>query len=148
MVGEGANLEPVDPQDYHAFLQDYLDAAKKNPVLRLKDNLFNILLDQQGDTLSGGCAGYGCGAAFNFISILSDGEVHACRKLPSKIGNINENSLVEIYHSQQAEKYRAGSNACRSCSIRPACGGCLAVVHGQGLDVFEDKDPYCFLNSG
>lgn len=148
MVGEGANLEPVDPQDYKAFLQEYLNEAKKNPVLRLKDNLFNIFLDQQGDNLSGGCAGYGCGAAFNFLAILSDGEVHACRKFPSPIGNIYENALNEIYYSQQAKQYRSGSKACRSCTIRPVCGGCLAVVHGQGLDVFEDKDPYCFMSAG
>lgn len=146
-VGEGANLEPVDPQEYITFLGEYLNAAKKYSVLRLKDNLFNILLDQRGDKPFGGCAGYGCGAAFNFVSILSDGEVHACRKLPSPIGNINDNSLTEIYHSRQAQRYRAGSKACQSCSIRPVCGGCLAVVHGQGLDVFEKKDPYCFMHS-
>ena len=30
----------------------------------------------------GGCTGFGCGAAFNFMAVLPDGEVHACRKVP------------------------------------------------------------------
>jgi radical SAM protein with 4Fe4S-binding SPASM domain len=97
--------------------------------------------------LLGGCAGFGCGAAFNFVSLLPDGEVHACRKFPSLIGNIFSQSLREIYDAPVARRYRAGSFACRECRLRPACGGCLAVSHGFGLDVFTERDPYCFLGA-
>lgn len=147
MVGEGAKLLSVRPADLPAFLADYLAAAGKNPVLSLKDNLLNIIRHGQAQPLFGGCAGYGCGAAFNFLCILPDGEAHACRKFPSPIGNINRQRLVAIYASEAAQRYRAGCRACRECPIRATCGGCLAVVHGYGLDVFKDKDPYCFFES-
>jgi hypothetical protein len=26
------------------------------------------------------------------------------------------------------------------------CGGCLAVAYSHGQNIFEDKDPYCFMN--
>ncbi|MBN2516681.1 MAG: SPASM domain-containing protein [Deltaproteobacteria bacterium] len=45
-----------------------------------------------------------------------------CRKFPSLIGNIFEQSLAEIYDSDSARRYRAGTQACRSCPIRPVCG--------------------------
>jgi radical SAM protein with 4Fe4S-binding SPASM domain len=61
------------------------------------------------------------------------------------IGNVFEKNLAEIYDSKAAKRYRAGSKACRSCSIHPVCGGCLAVIHGLGLDVFEKRDPFCFI---
>jgi len=145
MVGEGASLQSVQPRDYADFLGKYLTAARENPCISLKDNLMNIIRRQENQPLFGGCAGHGCGAAFNFFSILPDGEAHACRKFPSYIGNVFAQSISTIYHGEPARKYRAGSAACAACSIRPVCGGCLAVVHGFGLDVFKDKDPYCFF---
>lgn len=145
MVGEGSLLESVPIAEYRGFLESYLAAALENPGMGLKDNLFNVLRAEKGEPLLGGCAGFGCGAAFNFVSLLPDGEVHACRKFPSLIGNIFAQSLAEIYDAPMARQYRAGCQACRDCRLRPACGGCLAVSHGFGLDVFTQRDPYCFL---
>lgn len=142
-VGEGASLAPVDPGDYQNFLAAYQKAARHNPIIRLKDNLFNRLRHQLGEPLFGGCAGFGCGAAFNFVSVLPDGGVHACRKFPSPIGDLGEQDLAAIYDGEPARRYRAGCLACRECAIRPACGGCLAVAHGCGLDIFSEPDPYC-----
>ena len=132
---------------FAAFLEQYHDAARDNPILGLKDNLFNIIRHRRGEGLFDGCSGHGCGAAFNFVAILSDGTVHACRKFPSPLGNVFENSLAEIYDSAAARQYRAGCRACRSCDIRPVCGGCLAIAHSRGLNIFEDRDPFCFLST-
>jgi selenobiotic family peptide radical SAM maturase len=147
LVGEGANLLAVDKGEYPAFLQAYAKAVGSNPCLGIKDNLLNILYHKQKKPLFGGCTGFGCGAAFNFITVLSDGSVHACRKLPSFLGNILDKSLGEIYHAHTAGQYRSGAAACRDCAIRPVCGGCLAVAHSHGYDIFTQKDPYCFIDS-
>jgi selenobiotic family peptide radical SAM maturase len=146
-VGEGAGLRLPERAPYAAFLVDYLEAAKTNPVLGFKDNLLNLVYHRRGEDLFGGCCGYGCGAAFNFLALLADGEMHACRKLPSCLGNILDLSLTDLYESEAAGRYRAGPHACRSCEVRPACGGCLAVVQGSGLNPFVDRDPFCFIDS-
>jgi selenobiotic family peptide radical SAM maturase len=147
MVGEGANLQLPDKWKYIEFLESYVVAAEKNSILGMKDNLINILYHKKGIKPFGGCAGYGCGAAFNFLTLLPDGEVHACRKFPSLIGNVLDQDISEIYESAMAKRYRSGCNACRSCAIRPACGGCLAIAHSYHLSIFEEKDPYCFMNT-
>ncbi len=147
MVGEGANLQLPDKGKYIEFLESYVSAADKNPILGMKDNLINILYHKRGIKPFGGCAGYGCGAAFNFLTLLPDGEVHACRKFPSLIGNIFHHDFEEIYESEIAKRYRSGCNACRSCAIRPVCGGCLAIAHSYHLNIFEERDPYCFMNT-
>lgn len=146
-VGEGAHLQMAKPQEFQHFLKEYEAETHHNPVLGLKDNLFNIVRSQNEMDLFGGCTGYGCGAAFNFVSLLADGEVHACRKFPSSIGNIQKSRLFDIYHSDLAKKYRAGSSACQNCSLNIVCRGCLAIAHSYGLDVFQDKDPFCFMSS-
>jgi selenobiotic family peptide radical SAM maturase len=146
LVGEGAALSLPGRAEYIGFLAAYLDAAKRNPVIGLKDNLLNIHRHACGDPVFGGCAGFGCGAAFNFLTLLPDGEVHACRKFPSPIGSIRDQGLAGIYDSDLARRYRAGSSACRGCPIRAVCGGCLASTYSFGLDVFSRRDPYCFMD--
>jgi radical SAM protein with 4Fe4S-binding SPASM domain len=133
-------------EKYASFLVKYLKAARKNPTLSLKDNLFNIILYKNSLPLFEGCVGFGCSPAFNTVAVLSDGEVHACRKFPSLIGNINKKSLSQIYDSRIARKYRKGNCACAKCYIKPLCGGCMASIKSHGLDIFKDKDPYCFID--
>ncbi len=146
-VGEGAGLELPDKAAYTAFLAAYTKAARQNPLLYYKDNLFNILRHQMNEPLLSGCTGYGCGAAFNFIAILPDGKAHACRKFPSPIGNVISQKIAEVYDSAAANKYRTGCNACRGCVIRHVCGGCMAIAHSFRQDIFTEKDPYCFMNN-
>ncbi len=144
-VGEGAKLELPDKESYIEFLEAYAEATEQNPILDYKDNLFSILRCDRGERLLDGCTGYGCGAAFNFIAVLPDGEAHACRKFPSPIGNVQQQRIADIYDSQAAQKYRAGCRACDGCAIRHACGGCLAISYGFEQDIYSEKDPHCFM---
>ena len=144
-TGEGAALATAAKEEYQEFLKEYLAAAKSNPVMALKDNLINIVKSDQREKLFGGCTGFGCGAAFNFCSLLPNGDMHACRKFQSPIGNVLESSLLELYRSEMAERYRRGPEECRGCKIRPVCGGCQAVIQSSGLDITLNKDPYCFI---
>lgn len=144
-TGEGADLAAVEVEGYRRFLEGYLDAAKDNPVISLKDNLINVIKAERGDKAFGGCTGFGCGAAFNFCSLLPNGDLHACRKFQSPIGNVLDSTLLELYRSEAAEQYRLGPGNCRGCRIRPVCGGCQAVIHSSGLDSTLDRDPYCFM---
>ena len=145
-VGEGAGLLLPENKAYRQFLEDYVAAARDNPVIGMKDNLVNIVREQRGIQPFGGCTGFGCGAAFNFVALLPDGEVHACRKFPSLIGNILESDFLTLYESEEAKRFRMGPESCSGCRLRPVCGGCMAVVHGMGFDPFVEKDPFCFLD--
>ena len=142
--GMGADLNLPTREEYRSFLNEYVAASKENPVMGLKDNLFNLVLAEGGEAPFGGCTGNGCGAAFNFVTLLSDGEVHACRKFPSPLGNILHASLSAIYDSEAASKYRRRPASCLQCALRCVCGGCLAVIQTHGLDISRDRDPFCF----
>lgn len=144
-VGEGAALACVDKDAYQGFLNDYIETARRLPHLRFKDNLLNLALHQQGAPLFGGCTGHGCGAAFNFMAVLGDGQAHACRKMHSPMGNVHHAGLEAVYESRTATAWRRGSSACADCALRAACGGCLAVTAGLGLDPLTQRDPYCFV---
>jgi len=144
-TGNGAALATPDKEAYGEFLVEYLAAAKQNPTLTYKDNLFNIFRHELRLPLLRGCTGHGCGAAFDGFSLLPDGEAHACRKFPSPIGSVLRDGFDAVYDSVAADRYRRGSTACDGCAIRKWCGGCMAVTSGQGLDPFTDRDPHCFM---
>jgi radical SAM protein with 4Fe4S-binding SPASM domain len=143
-TGEGADLELPTSKAYSAFLNSYVDEAQNNPLLSHKDGLTNIILEERALPLCRGCTGFGCGAAFNFIALLADGEVHACRKFPSPLGNILDRDFNEVYDSHSAQSFRGGSHACRDCNLLAVCGGCLAVTAGEGQDFLTVRDPHCF----
>ncbi len=142
-TGRGASVEPVARAAWTAFAARWSEAAARDRRLALKDGLLNLAQDDAGRPPSGGCTGAGCGAAFNFLAVLPDGEVHACRKLPSRVGHLAQASLEEIWSSPDARRWRAGSLGCRGCRLRARCGGCPAVTHGEGLDPLADRDPTC-----
>lgn len=144
-IGNGAELELPDKHRFVGFLRQYLVACRTNPILRMKENLFNVLWRRTRRPLPG-CTGFGCGAAFNFVALLPDGEVHACRKFPSVLGDIRKTSLDEVYESPKAKQYRAGPTACHNCRLRQHCRGCAAVVYGSRRDPLRDCDPYCFID--
>ncbi len=142
-VGRGAALSLPDPGEFQDFLEAYCEAANRLSVLSFKDNMLVAHLARTGRPTFGGCTGFGCGAAFNFMALLPDGEVHACRKFPSLIGHIAQAGLGAIYDGPAARRYRTRSLACRDCSVSAVCGGCPAVVSGLGLDLAVDRDPFC-----
>jgi len=143
MVGEGARLRLPDRSRLRAFLEAYLDERERLPLLGLKENLLNVPLREREEPPFGGCTGFGCGAAFSFLAVLPDGEAHACRKFPSPVGNVAREGIAAVYDGETAARYRAGCGACAACPVRPVCGGCLAVVHGLGLDPLRERDPLC-----
>jgi selenobiotic family peptide radical SAM maturase len=142
-VGRGAALALPEPSAFRDFLEDYCRAAERLSVLSFKDNMLNAHLARTGRPTFGGCTGFGCGAAFNFMALLPDGEVHACRKFPSRIGHISQAGLGDIYDGPEAARYRKRSQACLDCSVVQLCGGCPAVTSGLGLDIGRDRDPFC-----
>jgi len=144
-VGEAVDREMPEKRRFVEFLKQYLAASRTNPVLGFKDNLFNIIRSHFHRRPFPGCTGHGCGAAFNFVALLPDGEFHACRKYPSLLGNILEASLEQIFDSPMARRHREGVAACRGCGLGNVCGGCPAVAFGQKMRPLVDRDPYCFL---
>ena len=146
-VGEGADLMLPSKETYLEFLRQYVEASKTNPVLCYKDNLLNPILEEKDYPLFGGCTSYGCGAAFSFLTLLPDGEVHACRKFPSPLGNVLEQNLSDIFGSDLAERYRQGTAGCADCELKLVCGGCMALAASSNCDIFTQHDPFCPLDT-
>jgi selenobiotic family peptide radical SAM maturase len=143
-VGNGAALRPPSAETFRQLLREYVQDEPRQPHWAFKENLINLCLAESGREPFHGCTGYGCGAGFNFLIVLPDGEVHACRKFPSMLGNITEKSMEEIYFSSAARRYRRGIEACDHCEHLAVCGGCQATIGSSPKKPVQSTDPFCW----
>ena len=92
-----------------------------------------------------------CSVGVNALTILHDGTVYPCRRLPIVLGNVLSDSLHEIfYESTPLWKVRVHSNLkgrCSTCQLLPVCRGCRAMALAVTGDWLEE-DPHCWLDKG
>jgi len=88
-----------------------------------------------------------CSIGMESLTILSDGTVLPCRRLPIPIGNIKNDSIFKIwYTSDLLWKIRNRNNLkgkCNGCDLIPRCGGCRAIAYAITGDYLAE-DPQCW----
>ncbi|MFH0786473.1 MAG: radical SAM protein [Pseudomonadota bacterium] len=111
-------------------------------------------MDRFGDNVDLGSVPLGgCAAGLSGLTILPDGTVTPCRRLPVPIGNVKKDSLRELWVSSPVlESLRDRSRyqgKCGSCKRWAACRGCRAIAYAysstRGKGDFLAEDPQCFL---
>jgi len=88
-----------------------------------------------------------CSAGNNALTIMPDGTVYPCRRLPIPIGNVLRDGLFAIwYNSEVLWKIRNPSNLggkCRDCYLLANCRGCRAMAYACTGD-YMAGDPQCW----
>jgi len=101
----------------------------------------------------GSVATGGCAAGVSGLTILPDGTVTPCRRLPLPLGNVRRDSLREIWaDSEILERLRDRGQyrgKCGSCPKWAHCRGCRAIAYAhsrlRGQGDYLAEDPQCFL---
>lgn len=102
---------------------------------------------------AGDTAMSGCSAGVAGLTILPNGNVTPCRRLPLSLGNVCKDSLREIWAASPIlEALRDRSRykgKCGTCKRWAACRGCRAIAYAwsrsRGEDDYLADDPQCFL---
>jgi radical SAM protein with 4Fe4S-binding SPASM domain len=97
----------------------------------------------------------GCAAGVSGLTILADGTVTPCRRLPIPLGNVREDSLREIWATSEVLEQLRNKDfyqgKCGKCPRWSACRGCRAIAcasaQAQGNPDFLASDPQCFIDS-
>ena len=146
----------MTPQEYRELLRNCdakmkaYEAAGCETYFNRKDHLWTLYEYETGqfklpaDTKAGVIYG-GCNCGNCHITISSNGDVMACRRvMDSKVANIFEERLAEVWLGQM-EKYREYDKftKCSKCELKAWCRGCPAVANGTNGD-FYGADPQCW----
>ncbi len=148
----------IEPLEYKVFLEtiwmkfeQYKDCGT---TFNLKDHLWTLFLYEKGlfnidETLDREIIYDGCNCANCHITILPDGEVMACRRFKSLIGNAYKERLNEIFNGERINLYRQYDKfaKCAKCELLRFCRGCPAVAYGYTGD-FYAADPQCWKEIG
>jgi radical SAM protein with 4Fe4S-binding SPASM domain len=95
----------------------------------------------------------GCAAGVSGLTIMPDGTVTPCRRLPIPIGNVRTDSLREIWASSEVlnslRDKALYQGRCGDCSRWASCRGCRAIAFATagtgGMNACLAEDPQCFL---
>jgi radical SAM protein with 4Fe4S-binding SPASM domain len=111
-------------------------------------NKIELRMKRSLQFLIGGGMPYRCSAGDRLMTVMPDGTVYPCRRMPISVGNLSVRSLSEIYFDNefmQALRDPAGvPDGCGNCLHARACQGgsrCLAnAVNGSPFT----RDPGCW----
>jgi AdoMet-dependent heme synthase len=95
----------------------------------------------------------GCAAGVSGLTIMADGTILPCRRLPVPLGNVRTDSLRDVWATSEVlarlreQRFYAGK--CATCARWSVCRGCRGVAYAharlQGDDDYLAEDPQCFL---
>lgn len=150
------HMEPLEYRDLLLRCQERIDAltaAGCHTEFQLKDHLWKLLLWEEGrltlpeppapgekPLIYDGCH---CGIAH--MTILPTGDVYACRRMESLVGNVFKQTPEQIFLGDAMEHYRDFDRfeKCRSCELFSVCRGCPSVTAGYTGNMYA-PDPQCW----
>jgi len=101
------------------------------------------LLDREDQTV-----GAKCSVGTNALTVLHDGTVLPCRRLPIPLGNILQDGLYKIWYDSPVlwaiRDPRNLKGKCNQCDLVPLCRGCRAVAYAYSGDYLAE-DPQCWI---
>ncbi len=144
----------INPEEYKELLNicwkkfmEYKDSYTK---FNLKDHLWKLYLYENNllnipTNLKDNFIYDGCHCGRSHITILPNGDVFACRRMESKVGNAFEDELYNIWTNQKMDYYRQYDKfeKCSKCELKFFCRGCPAVTYGITGNVYA-PDPQCW----
>lgn len=157
-AGTGKSLrgEMLGASEYRELLlrvlEEYrrLEASGSQTYFGRKENLWVLLYNELGLLpplpRRRGVVFSGCSVGSRIMTLLADGTVLSCRRLPVELGRVPGRSLREIFISSKNHRRLRSvekMERCAACRLLPFCRGCPAVAHGATGD-FLSGDPQCW----
>lgn len=144
----------MSPTEYHDLLEEcwrrFKKYENKHTQFNLKDHLWTLFLYEKGlfeipDGLEEDMIYDGCNCGNSHLTILPSGEVYACRRMESPIGNALNEEILDIFFGEKMDNYRQYEKfeKCSKCELLRFCRGCPAVSYGATQDMYS-ADPQCW----
>jgi radical SAM protein with 4Fe4S-binding SPASM domain len=154
-LGRGRGIGMLSPTEFREVLVRMLDAYRAleaegfETYFGRKEALWALLYSELGlfePPRWDGRIHSGCSAGSKVLTVLADGTVYPCRRLPIPVGKVPQDDVARILFNARAHvELRDVSRLkkCRGCGLLPYCRGCPAVAFGASGDPFA-PDPQCW----
>ena len=146
-LGQGAALrsEIISKEDWKRLVGEICECA--GAEMAEKDMLackaFWVKFKDEGVELLGA----ECNVGEDAFAIMPNGDLLPCRRFAMKIGNLLDNSLMDIIGKSRVLQEVADKSKlkgkCRACRVEN-CRGCRAIAYAIGKDYLEE-DSFCWI---
>lgn len=148
---KNVNITPLEYKELLGKVWDKFQEYKDSGTyFNLKDHLWTLFLYEKGifkinPDLNENLIYDGCHCGNCHLTILPNGDVYACRRMESKVGNVFEDELYNIWISPNMNEYRKYDEfeKCKKCELLRFCRGCPAVSYGVTHNMYS-ADPQCW----
>ncbi|MEW5760770.1 MAG: radical SAM protein [Candidatus Thermoplasmatota archaeon] len=153
-IGSGINMleDMLEPKEYRSLLLNVLEEYRKlndskcETYFGRKESLWALVYKELG-LMSGIAKSHGgCSVGKSLITVMPDGKVYPCRRLPIQLGKFPEESIKEIFISSKVHSRLSSSRLlvkCRECELLTMCRGCMGVAFAVSGNPFA-PDPQCW----
>jgi len=116
-----------------------------------------LVASMQAPTKDSGDVPYGgCAAGVSGLTLLPDGTLTPCRRLPLPLGNVAVDSIRQVFTESPVltmlRDRTQYTGRCAACGHWAECRGCRAIAYAcsrsSGKGDFLGDDPQCLLGIG
>lgn len=145
-MGRGCELETLTPEEAREMFR--LMRVAREEVESSWFGRTKVSSARALQFLDGGLQ-YHCSAGGTLLTILPNGDLLPCRRMPIRVGNVMEQSLSELYFESPMLKALRDPNrvskGCETCRFESHCrGGLRCLSYALTGDPFR-ADPGCWL---
>ena len=145
----------VTPDEYHNLLskcwEKFVLYKYSGTCFNLKDHLWNLFLYEKGlfkinPALDDNTIYEGCNCAINHLTILENGDLFACRRMDSCVGNVFDDNIYDVFMGDKMDLYRKYDlfEKCSRCELLRFCRGCPATAYSINGNNLYAPDPQCW----
>ncbi|MBU1849542.1 MAG: radical SAM protein [Nanoarchaeota archaeon] len=155
-IGGGSQMKDLTltPEETREW---YLEVEKINERLRrdkinfqvdyhCSDSLYNTIRPDAARTNPQ--TGHGCSTPFDVFTLMPNGDVFPCRRLPILIGNVKETTFVEMYYASnkmwQLKNWNNSADECQNCNYLKICRGSGKCIAFGYFGTPHAPDPGCW----
>lgn len=146
-TADASGVRPLDPAETRAFFEIMRAARPGLVARRLRPT--RVSMHRALQFLVAGGRAYRCTAGRSLLTLMPDGGLLPCRRMPIEVGNVLRTPLKELYVMNPTlralqDRSRLPQD-CRKCLHGPTCGGGLrCLAYAQTGDPHA-RDPGCWL---
>lgn len=135
-------LETQQFKEVVKILTEESNKASKNPFCKTR-----IQINRALQFCEGGNEIYQCSAGISLLTILANGDLLPCRRLPIVLGNLLEDNIINLYENSEVVKdlkLKTIPEKCNSCLMARYCRGGAKCLSYALTGSYNEKDMNCY----
>ncbi|MDF1561443.1 MAG: radical SAM protein [Deltaproteobacteria bacterium] len=145
--GSVGGLRSPAPEETRRFLRSM---RRTQELMRKSWLIFppEIAMHRTLQFLEGGERPYRCTAGKSLLTVLPDGTLVPCRRMPLPVGNLRSRSMTELYYQspllRELREPERNAEGCEGCLHARVCGGGLRCLSQAAHGSPYHADPGCW----